>query len=46
MPSLIMYLAIAKKYIEKHPEEIEADFIKGILAPDIKRNLKAESLSA
>ena len=42
MPSLIMYLAIAKKYIEKHPEEIEADFIKGILAPDIKRNLKAE----
>lgn len=42
MPSLIMYLAIAKKYIEKHPEESEEEFIKGILAPDIKRNLKAE----
>lgn len=42
MPSLIMYLAIAKKYIEKHPEESEEEFMKGILAPDIKRNLKAE----
>lgn len=42
MPSLIMYLAIAKKYIEKHPEENEEEFMKGILAPDIKRNLKAE----
>lgn len=42
MPSLIMYLAIAKKYIEKHPEESEEEFMKGMLAPDIKRNLKAE----
>lgn len=42
MPSLVMYLAIAKKYMEKHPEENEEEFIEGILAPDRKRNLRAE----
>lgn len=42
MPSLVMYLAIAKKYRERHPEEDEEEFTKGILAPDLKRNLKAE----
>lgn len=30
MPSLIMHLVIAKKYIEKHPEESEGEFVKGI----------------
>lgn len=42
MPSLVMYLAIAKKYLERHSEENEEEFMKGILAPDIKRNLKNE----
>lgn len=42
MPSLVMYLAIAKKYMEKHPEENEEEFIEGILAPDRKRNVRAE----
>jgi hypothetical protein len=42
MPSLVMYLAIAKIYLEKHSEENEEEFMKGILAPDIKRNLKVE----
>lgn len=42
MPSLSMYLAIAKKYIEKHPEEDEQSFIEGIIAPDEKRNIKQE----
>ena len=42
MPSLVMYLAIAKKYMEKHPEENEEEFIEGILAPDRKRNLRVE----
>ncbi len=42
MPSLVMYLAVAKKYMEKHPEENEEEFIEGILAPDRKRNLRAE----
>ena len=42
MPSLVMYLAIAKKYMEKHPEENEEEFIEGILAPDRRRNLTSE----
>lgn len=42
MPSLVMYLAVAKKYMEKHSEENEEEFIEGILAPDRRINLTSE----
>lgn len=35
MPCLAVHLAIAKKYVELHPEENEEEFIKGSMAPDI-----------
>ncbi len=35
MPCLAIHLAIAKKYLEKHPEENKEDFILGTIAPDI-----------
>ena len=35
MPCLAMHLAVAKKYLEKHPEENKEDFILGTIAPDI-----------
>lgn len=36
MPSLAMHLAIAKKYLEQHPEENEEEFYQGAIAPDMK----------
>ena len=35
MPCLAMHLAVAKKYLEKHPEENKEEFILGTIAPDI-----------
>ena len=35
MPCLAVHLAVAKKYLEKHPEENKDDFILGTIAPDI-----------
>lgn len=35
MPCLAIHLAIAKKYLDKHPEENKDDFILGTIAPDI-----------
>ena len=35
MASFLMHLAIAKLYLQKHPEENEEEFIKGSLAPDL-----------
>lgn len=35
MPCLAIHLAVAKKYLEKHPEENKDDFILGSIAPDI-----------
>ncbi len=35
MPCLAIHLAVAKKYLEKHPEEDKEDFILGTIAPDI-----------
>lgn len=36
MPCLAIHLAVAKKYLEKHPEENKAEFILGSIAPDIE----------
>ena len=36
MPCLAIHLAVAKKYLEKHPEENKDEFILGTIAPDIK----------
>ena len=35
MPCLAVHLAVAKKYLEHHPEENYDDFILGSIAPDI-----------
>ena len=35
MPCLAVHLAIAKKYLEKHPNEDKNEFILGSIAPDI-----------
>ncbi len=35
MPCLAIHLAVAKKYLKRHPEEIKEDFILGTIAPDI-----------
>ena len=35
MPCLVIHLAVAKKYLEKHPEENKDEFILGSIAPDI-----------
>ena len=35
MPCLAINLAIAKKYLENHPDENREDFILGTIAPDI-----------
>ncbi len=35
MPCLAIHLAVAKKYLEKHPEENKDEFILGTIAPDI-----------
>lgn len=41
MPGFVIHIAIAKKYMEKHPSEIkmEDEFIKGVIAPDMNKNL-------
>lgn len=41
MPGYTIHIAIAKKYIEKHENEIEDEeqFIKGVIAPDMNQNL-------
>ena len=35
MPCLAIHLAVAKKYLEKHPEENKEEFMLGSIAPDI-----------
>ena len=35
MPCLAIHLAVAKKYLENHPNENKEDFILGTIAPDI-----------
>lgn len=35
MPCLAIHLAVAKKYLEKHPEDNNKDFILGTIVPDI-----------
>ena len=35
MPCLAIHLAVAKKYLENHPEEDKEEFILGTIAPDI-----------
>lgn len=41
MPGFTIHIAIAKKYIEKHGNEIknEEEFVKGVIAPDMNENL-------
>ena len=50
MPGYTIHIAIAKKYIEKHKNEIknEEQFIKGVIAPDMNEKLDepAENKSA
>ena len=36
MPSFTIHLAVAKKYIEKHPEENKEEFYRGVIDPDLK----------
>lgn len=36
MPCLAIHLAVAKEYLNKHPEENEQEFILGTIAPDIE----------
>ena len=40
MPGFTIHLAVGKRYIEKHENEITntQDFIKGIIAPDLNEN--------
>lgn len=38
MASFSMHLAIAKLYLQKHPEENEEEFIEGSIAPDITKD--------
>ena len=35
MPCIAIHLAVAKKYLEKHPDENYNEFILGTIAPDI-----------
>ena len=35
MPCIAIHLAVAKKYLEKHPDEKYNEFILGTIAPDI-----------
>lgn len=37
MPCISVHLAVAKKYLEKHPEENKADFVLGSIAADFKK---------
>ena len=41
MPGFTIHIAIAKQYIAKHESEIEneVEFIKGVIAPDMNKNL-------
>ena len=36
MPSFIIHLAIAKKYLNNHPQENAEEFYQGVIAPDLK----------
>lgn len=36
MPSFTIHLAVAKKYLETHKQENEQEFLKGVIAPDLK----------
>lgn len=36
MPSFTIHLAVAKKYLEKHPEENQEQFYNGVIDPDLK----------
>lgn len=36
MPSFTIHLAVAKKYLEKHKNENEEEFYRGVIAPDLK----------
>ena len=36
MPCLAIHLAVAKKYLDKHPEENKDEFILGSISPDIE----------
>ena len=36
MPSFTIHLAVAKKYLEKHPEEKKEEFYRGVIDPDLK----------
>ena len=44
MPGFVIHIAVAKIYLEKHPNEIKKkeEFIKGILAPDLIAILNKE----
>lgn len=35
MPSYVIHLAVAKKYLENHKEENITEFNKGVIAPDL-----------
>lgn len=41
MPGYVIHIATAKQYMEKHKNEIknEEQFIKGVIAPDMNKNL-------
>lgn len=36
MPSFTIHLAVAKKYLEKHKNENEEEFYRGVIDPDLK----------
>ena len=36
MPSFTIHLAVAKKYLELHPEENQEQFYNGVIDPDLK----------
>lgn len=36
MPSFTIHLAVAKKYLERHPEENKEQFYNGVIDPDLK----------
>ena len=46
MPSFTMHIAVAKRYIQKHENEIknEDEFIKGSIAPDMNEKLNGPAL--
>lgn len=45
MPGFVIHLAVAKKYLENHPKEVQDlnSFQKGVIAPDLNADFSGPS---